>query len=284
MKKQIASTRTRKHSKALVSIVILQYDNPQLTEQCIASLKNHCLTPHEIILVDNNSNDPKARSLGKKLRGIRFVQNKSNEGFSKGNNTGAALARGDILLFLNNDTIAEADVIAPIRKVFDADPGIGIVGPKLLNADRTLQLSAGELPSIVNEMKDRFLYRSYEAGKTFAVRRATKRYSAKRRVGWVTGAALFIRRDLFETLDGFDDELFMFFEDKDLCHRAGLTVAKVIYSPDASIVHLRGASGNNTTETIYRTSQLRYYQKHRNPLEQMLLKSYLELGKKLDRG
>jgi GT2 family glycosyltransferase len=284
MNRAIASVRRTKSPEKTVSIVILQYNNPQLTVQCIESLKEHCTIPHEIILVDNDSDDPKARNLGKKLRGIRFVQNETNEGFSKGNNTGAAIAEGSILLFLNNDTIAEEDFITPILKVFGGDPSIGIVGPRLLNRDRTLQLSAGKLPSIMNEMKDRAFYRSYEAGKPLTVRRAKTLYSAPREVKWVTGAALFIRRVLFKKLGGFDEGFFMFFEDKDLCHRARLSGAKVLYTPDASLVHLRGASANSATNNVYRTSQVRYYEKHRGQIEQFLLKGYLRLAKKFSHG
>ena len=268
----------------MVSIVILQYNNPQLTVQCIDSLKERCTIPHEIILVDNNSDDPKARNLGKKLRGIRFVLNETNEGFSRGNNIGAAIAEGNIFLFLNNDTIAEEDFITPIKKVFDGDRNIGIVGPRLLNGDRTLQLSAGNLPSIMNEMKDRAFSRSYEAGEPLTVRRAKTLYSVPREVKWVTGAALFIRRVLFEKLGGFDEGFFMFFEDKDLCHRARLSGAKIVYSPSGSLVHLRGASANSATKSIYRTSQVRYYRKHRGKLEQILLKGYLRFTKKSIHG
>jgi len=260
----------------MLSIVILQYNNPELTKQCVESLQRHCAVSHEIILVDNNSVNQDARKLGETLAGIRFVQNLANEGFGKGNNKGASIARGDILLFLNNDTIAEEDFCTPIYRIFEEDSQIGIVGPKVLNRDHSLQLSAGSLPSLVTELKDKVLYRSYEAGQTLALRYAQTKFSRTQRVEWVTGAALFVRRELFEKLNGFDEDFFMFFEDKDLCLRGRLLGAQVVYSVETSVIHLRGASINNTTERIYRESQLKYYRKHRGRLELMIVKNYLK--------
>lgn len=268
----------------MVSIVIVQYNNPDLTKQCISSLRKHCPIPHEIILVDNNSENPDARVLEKEIAKIRFIQSRVNDGFGKGNNTGAAIARGNILLFLNNDTITEENFFTPINEMFETDSSIGIVGPRLSNRDHSLQLSAGSLPSIVNEMKDKILYRYYEAGHPFAVRRARKQFSVTQEVEWVTGAALFIRRGLFERLKGFDEGFFMFFEDKDLCLRARSLGAKVMYSAGTSLVHLRGASAGDATDDIYRKSQMRYYEKHRNCLEQMILKNYLRYRRRSLRG
>ncbi|HEY6953546.1 MAG TPA: glycosyltransferase family 2 protein [Bacteroidota bacterium] len=263
----------------MISIIIVQYNKPELTKQCIKSVSKHCGVPHEIILVDNNSEDPEARSLGATLPGIRFLQNTANEGFGKANNKAAAVARGDIFFFLNNDTIVENDLFIPIRELIDNDRRIGIVGPRLLNQDHSLQLSAGSLPSILTETKDRLFYRRFEARAQAAVEHAHQLFSVTREVEWVTGAALFIRRNLFESLGGFDEEFFMFFEDKDLCLRARLLGAKVVYSAGTSLVHLRGASASSATNGLYRASQLRYYGKHRSQFEQVLLKVYLRIRK-----
>lgn len=283
-KRSGTSDRVTRAQKISVSVVIVQFNNPHLTEQCLRSLSRLKGIPLEIIVVDNNSTDPNARTLGRKFGTIRFIQNDHNDGFGAANNKGASFARGDFLLFLNNDTLAHGNFVSPVVELFEGHPEIGIIGPKLTNSDHTLQLSCGDLPSIFNEMLDRRYYRKYESRSPHTVRHAEGLYSEIREVEWVTGAALFIRRELFEQLRGFDEEFFMFFEDKDLCLRARLLGAQVMYTPAASVVHVRGASANSSTKRYYRSSQIRYYEKHRNLIEQILLKSYLIIGRRLSDG
>lgn len=259
------------------SIIVLQYNHAELTRQCLASLLAHVDRRHQVILVDNNSTDPQAREMGGEFPGVTFVACQENGGFSRGNNAGAVHATGDILLFLNNDTLLQSDFVAPILRRFDESPQAGIVGPRLLNGDESFQLSAGRLPTFGREMIDKAIAAATE-GSSRAVARIVEGWFARARtVGWVTGAALAIRRDVFVRVGGFEESFFMFFEDKDLCARVQNAGFEVWYDPASELRHLRGGSANSRTAMAYRASQVIYYGRHRSRLEQRLLAAYLRL-------
>ncbi|MBI4417892.1 MAG: glycosyltransferase family 2 protein, partial [Ignavibacteriales bacterium] len=198
------------------------------------------------------------------------------------NNRAAAQARGDILLFLNNDTVTTGDFVTPVLREFDADPALGVVGPMLANRDGTFQLSSGLLPTVRVECVDKVLYSLLRRRWGPAMRYA-ERARRGRTVQWVTGAALFIRSDVFRQLGGFDERFFMFFEDKDLCARALRKGYRVKYVSTPSLTHLGGGSSGTRREEIekiYRQSQIVYYEKHRPKVEQAFMKVYLRLAGK----
>jgi GT2 family glycosyltransferase len=243
----------------------------------------HSLSPHEVIVIDNSSTD-RQDPITKDYPFVLLIENHSNCGFAKANNQAAGRATGDILLFLNNDTIVQSDIITPVERVFADHSEVGIIGPRLLNADGSFQISAGPLPTFWSEIGDKVLYGSVERRIPLALRYAERRHSMTRHVGWVTGAALFIRRSLFMKLGGFDERMFMYFEDKDLCLRAWKEGFSVMYYPEVSLIHLKGGSGNiddlMRLKTAYRESQVLYYRTHRPGYEQLLLRVYLGLAGK----
>jgi len=256
----------------IVSIILVQHNQSRLTREAIDSLRSHYRGPHEIIVVDNGSTDP-----GPLPGGILLLRNEENLGFGAANNRAAQNAQGEVLLFLNNDTLTTMDFVTPALNELLRDPRVGIVGPKILNADGTLQLSNGPLPSLRVEMTDKILYRLVGKKWDPAIRYAA-RVRTRSETEWVTGAALFIRSDVFRELGGFDERFFMFFEDKDLCARARLRGYVVRFVPGAEVIHLRGGSSGERRdwiERIYRESQFRYYEKHRPAVERILLRMYL---------
>lgn len=268
----------------MLSVIILQYNNAALTKNAIESFQKHYRGEHEIILVDNNSTEEEARHMGQHLQNIHFIQNETNEGFSKGNNRAAHRAKGEILLFLNNDTITASDFASDVLDVLRKDASVGIIGPKLLNEDFSFQISCGKLPSILREAIDKIIYSRVRKKANSAFHRLEKKYSQPMPVEWVTGAALFIRAHIFKRLGGFDEQLFMFFEDKDLCLRTRLLGKKVIYFPSTSLIHLGGGSNTSsvkkTAEMIYRRSQIYYYKKHLSLFQQYVLTLYLKIAEK----
>jgi len=259
------------------SIIVLQYNHADLTRQCLTSLRAHVDRRHQVILVDNDSTQAEARALGGEFPWVEFVACPENGGFSRGNNAGAARATGDVLLFLNNDTLVESDFIAPLLRRFDESPRAAIVGPKLLNGDGSFQLSAGRLPSFARETLDKAVSAAIDGGNRLACRLVERRFARARLVEWVTGAALAIRRDVFGRVGGLDASFFMFFEDKDLCARVRQAGFEVWFEPASRLKHLRGGSANPLTARVYRASQVRYYRLHRPRLEQRLLGVYLKM-------
>ncbi len=268
----------------MLSIIIVQHNNQNLTIQAIESIKTNLRKDYEVIVVDNCSNDNDPNILKELFPEIKLIINKENLGFGKANNTGTKTANGEILFFLNNDTIIKSDFVRHIEYYFQNDPSIGIIGPKLLNGDFSLQLSHDNLPSFVNEFVTKFSSKLFYQNFDPIVKIKSKKYSVRKNVGFVTGAALFIRKNLFIDLGGFDEQMFMYFEDADLCMRVKDSGYKILFIPEVEIIHLRGASWHNdnfdSLKNHYRKSQLLYYSKHRSSFENLLLKYFLLLSGK----
>ena len=263
----------------MISVIIVQHDSAELTIEAIRTLREHHRDGFEIIVVDNGSAVEARRLVEQNAAGVQIIASPENVGFGAANNLAVRAAKGEILFFLNNDTIFTGPVLPGAERAFAEDGSLGILGLGLLNRDRTFQLSAGSLPSFWSEIADKMVYAALRRKSPRVLLKLQKRFSHCQSVGWVTGAALFIRRADFERLGMFDDTMFMYFEDKDLCQRAHAAGLSVVYDPSLSLIHLKGASSTSSSShelaRVYRRSQLSYYKKHRPLLERMLLMAYL---------
>jgi GT2 family glycosyltransferase len=269
----------------MISVIILQHNGVALTQACLRSFLRYHGEEHEVIVVDNASTESYGK-LQVEFPAVRLIGNSTNAGFSAANNMAARSARGDILLFLNNDTLFDGEVCESILQVFNGDRRIGVVGPRLLYPDGAFQLSAGTLPSFWREISEKWFYAMERNRLAMNIWRGMTGHHGD--VGWVTGAALFIRRSVFEQVGGFDEKLFMYFEDKDLCCRVREAGYRIIYAPTPSLIHLKGGSTKSDSapslRTTYRKSQLHYYHTHRARHEQWLLRAYLRMINQLPRN
>lgn len=264
----------------MISVILVQHNGGRMTLDAVRTLRRYHPDGYEVIVVDNGSTDGSASLLRSELTGVQVLEN-ANQGFGSANNMAASMAHGEIFLFLNNDTLCTQEYMSDVERIFGSDVGMGILGPRLNNPEGSFQLSAGALPTFWSEIGDKFLYAA--AGRRIrpVVNQAEHYFSTRREVGWVTGAALFIRRTLFERLGGFDERMFMYFEDKDLCARARVLGARAMFDPSFSMIHLKGGSSPGgmpaNLRREYRKSQMLYYSVHRPPYEQALLGNYLRL-------
>lgn len=258
-----------------VSIIIVNYNGCALTRQCLGSIREHITGPVEVVVVDNASSDDSRQVLPGLFPNVRFLWLDDNRGFGYANNRGAECATGDILFFLNNDTILTSDPLSALIDRFTTDADCGIAAPKLLNRDGSFQLSFGEFPDILTEARTRSISRDPSA-----IRRLEPQQTAPVRKDWVTGAALLIRRTMFKNIGGFDERFFMYYEDSDLCKRVADTGASVWYCPSVSVIHLGGSSYTKKDPRIsleYRKSQLLYYRNHHSPAQRLMLFVFLWL-------
>jgi N-acetylglucosaminyl-diphospho-decaprenol L-rhamnosyltransferase len=261
-----------------VSAVIVSYNTAELLQDCLRSMTQHTRTPHEIIVVDNNSTDGSAAQVEQNFPTVTIIRNKANLGFSKASNLGARSSHGEHILFLNPDVQVKAGAVDALVSHLEIHNQAGIVGPRFVFPDGRFQLSAGNLPGIWQEWKDRRLSRRTQTADEKLHERVASLFRNVHAVGWVTGACLLIRRSLFDALGGFDEKLFLYFEDKDLCKRAASLGAKVVYYPEAEVVHhLGGAALGNTKflRRVYQTSHHEYYRKHHGWFSNLLLSLYL---------
>ncbi len=262
-----------------VSIILVNYNGAQITIDCLHSIRSQLHSvPYEVIVVDNASTDQSADLIQETFPEVKLLRQSENRGFGAGNNIGARNASGKYLFFLNTDTILTCDLLPHLIEVMEKDSSIGIVGPRLLNSDGSLQLSTARSISFWGEyqdLKQKLDYRNLEQRS-----RIYEQFETMQEVDIVIGAALFMRKKLFESLGGFDETFFMYFEESDLCQRAKLKGWKNIYVPSISLIHLGGYSVNKVADQLrleYRRSQLYYYQKHRPYYEQVIVRCYLLL-------
>jgi GT2 family glycosyltransferase len=227
----------------LVSVIIPVYDNWEVTERCLASvLSCDAEIAIELIVVDDASTDETPEKLSR-LLGVNVLRNPVNVGFVSGCNRGAAVARGRYLFFLNNDTHLYADSIAALVRRIERDGDIGIVGSKLVYPDGKLQEAGGIIWS------DAF---AWNYGHSDDVDRPE--YNFARDVDYVSGAALLVRADLFQELEGFDERYApAYYEDADLCFAARAHGMRVVYEPSSVVTHHGGlTAGRDVTAGMKR--------------------------------
>jgi len=232
------------HKQLKVSIILLNWNNPYDTVECIESLKEISYPNYEIIVVDNNSTDDSIKEL-ENIRNIQLIRNDSNLGFAGGNNVGIeyALKRSsDLILLLNNDTVVEKEFLSVLVKRAVADKNVGIIGNKVYYYSEPAKIwSAGG--GITRLTKRTFQYGENKIDK--------KRFIREMEVDFLSGCCMLIKREVFERIGLLDAEYFMYYEDVDFCLRAK-KLFKIIYTPGAIIWHKVSATSNKSYRDYYR--------------------------------
>ncbi|MGH9150440.1 MAG: glycosyltransferase family 2 protein [Acidimicrobiales bacterium] len=224
-----------------VSAVIVNYNARAHLLACVAALRSEGVD--DVVVADNASADGSLAALATADPDAVLIATGANLGYGSAANRGAVAARGQYLLVGNSDLVVQPGAVAALRAALDAEPGLGIVGPRIENADGGLYPSARRFPSPVDAAGHALL------GLVAPANPFTRRYrmldwdhAASRPVDWVSGACFLARRRAWEAVGGFDPAYFMYAEDVDLCwrsHRAGWGVA---YEPAAVVVHAQGVS------------------------------------------
>ncbi|MFP4680311.1 MAG: glycosyltransferase [Chitinispirillaceae bacterium] len=232
--------------KKLISIVIVNYKVPQCLQEALRSLRQAELYGRsEVIVVDNASGDDSKKIVTSEFPEVQWVQLKSNIGFGKACNVGVRHASGQYLLFLNPDTVISSNTLTSAVQFMKQHPQTGLLGPKILNPDGTLQLSCRRsfpTPSVA------FYYFS-GLSSLFPKSKRFGRYNLTymdenetAQVDAISGSFMFMRVDLFREIGGFDERFFMYGEDIDLCFRIRQKGYQIWYHPRVQIIHLKGKS------------------------------------------
>jgi GT2 family glycosyltransferase len=221
-----------------VSIIIPLYGRSDLTARCLESIITN--TPddlYEVVLVDNASPDDTGELLDALDGDVTIIRNEENRGFAAACNQGAGAARGELLLFLNNDTEATPGWLPAFVRPLRREPGVGIVGARLVYPDRRIQHAGCLLVDNrdAGEIENHHRFRGEPEDGPGVLE--------PRDLNAVTGAALLIRREVFEAAGGFDEGYWNGHEDIDLCLRVKEAGWRIRYEPSALLVHHEGASG-----------------------------------------
>ncbi len=229
-----------------ISVVIVNYNVKDFLLKCLDSVKNASANLRvEIIVVDNNSSDGSVAYVKNIHPDVKYTALNANLGFSKANNVGFKQATGKYILILNPDTIIEEQNLDIMFDYMEKNSQVGLAGCKVLNADGSFQLPCrrGFPTPWVSFCKLFGLQSLFPKSKLFARYNQTFRsIDETYYIDAVMGAYMFTRRDLINSINGFDEDFFMYGEDLDLCHRIKQAGLEVAYFHGTSIVHYKGES------------------------------------------
>lgn len=260
-----------------VSVIIVSYNTRDLLLSCLSSLQSVTLAI-ETIVVDNASTDGSAEAARAHVIHPRVLAQSDNLGFGKANNIGIRAAQAPYVLILNSDAAVRPGSIETLAALLDARPTVGIVGPRNLNTDGSVQLSFGPDLTPWNEWQQRRRMRALRRGDPKAKRRVEEMTAREHEPAWISGSCVLVRRDLLLRLDGFDEGFFLYEEDVDLCVRVRQAGFKVLFTPNAEIVHHLGrsmATAPSRSRQAYRDSHIRFYQKHNGPFDRLVLRLWM---------
>ncbi len=254
-----------------VSVIIISYNVRSYLAHAIDAIMKSDYGELEIIVVDNNSYDGTCEYLKEnynQVSSIHVISNNENVGFGRAVNQAGKVATGEYYLILNPDTIIEEETISVLVNYLYKNKNVGMVGPKILNADGTLQLACKRsfptikvaLPKILG--LDRIFPNSKWAGKYNLTYLDPEKIAS---VDAISGSCMLASAETFNRLSGFDEQFFMFGEDLDLCARIWESGQEVHYVPETKIVHYKGESVKtapyDSREAFYHSMNI-YVNKH----------------------
>lgn len=220
----------------------------------------------EAIFVDNCSTDGSVEFLRKEYPQVKIIQNKTPKGFGENNNIGAFASVGKYLAIINPDVRVRKGSIDVLYDFMEKNPKVGIAVPHLFNVDLTHQFS---IRSFITPKL--FINRILSHGRDSSDNKEVEQYLCKdidiqktQPIDWAVGAALFLSRDMYSMLAGFDKDYFLYMEDEDLCLRSWQTGYPVVYVPQSEMIHnhLRASSKLGKKAFIHFKSLCTFFKKH----------------------
>jgi N-acetylglucosaminyl-diphospho-decaprenol L-rhamnosyltransferase len=297
-----AATRDDRRStvdrKPTLSIVIVSWNVWDLLRACLHAIESNS-TPTddlhlrqfgpgqdrvtlEVIVVDNASDDATPDLVPSRFPWVRFVAGQENLGFTRGCNRGYAASTGRLVYFLNPDTVPADGSLWQLTAAIQGDESIGVVGPQLRYPDGSRQSSRRHFPTPLTGF-----FESTWLGRLWPGNPWSRHYhlagwpaSFRQDVDWLTGAALLVRREALEEVGPFDENFFMYSEELDLCRRIATAGWRIVYVPEAVVVHYEGRSSGQVVAARhihFNASKVLYYRKYFGPRWAELLRHYLLL-------
>jgi len=264
-----------------VAVAIISWNTRDLLRNCLHSvLGDRC---SEVVVIDNGSGDGSPDMVRRQFPAVQLVVNPHNPGFGAAGNQAFALTSAPYLLLLNGDTEVRPGGLEAIAAYLDQYPVVGVLGPKLVHPDGRLQSSCSSFPHPLFPLVK-------SKGLTRLIRRIpllrdrvldTWRHNEPRKVPWVVGAALAIRRQAFEAVGGFDESFHLYFEEPDLCRRMLTAGWETHFAPVTDVIHVEGASTQQRRAEVlwaWAESYRRYNERHFQGLRLALARATYRFG------
>jgi GT2 family glycosyltransferase len=252
-----------------LSVVIVSYNGRDDLRRCLRSLVDNTQgISYEIIVVDNASRDGSADMVASEFPQARLIARASNAGFGAAANEGIAVASGEAVLLLNPDAMVNGNALPPMLHYLRGNPDVAVLGPRLLDEDGSLQLSCRRFPGYGQALFGRhsLLTRLFPRNRLSTSYLMTDwDHAATTDIDWLSGACMMLPRHTLEELGLLDEGYFMYNEDVDLCQRAHRAGYRVVYFPEAAVVHrIGGSSSTLPARSIIERhrSMWHYYRKH----------------------
>ncbi len=283
-----------------LSIIIVSWNVRDLLAECLASIEAAPCTIvgvagqeypadasgrasgtryAEVIVVDSASSDGSVYMIRHRFPWVQLIEQAENVGFTRGNNIALDVARGRHVLLLNPDTVVHGDALNQLVGYLDANPDVGIVGPRVLNDDGTTQSTRRRFPTPITAIFESTWLQP------IAPQRILADYYVSDlpddgtfEVDWVQGCALMARRAVYDEIGPLDERYIMYSEELDWCKRAKSANWGVVYLGTATITHYGGKSTEQVranSHIYFQQSKIRYFAKHHSALIAFALRLYL---------
>ncbi|MDZ7798396.1 MAG: glycosyltransferase family 2 protein [Patescibacteria group bacterium] len=252
-----------------LSIIIVSWNVSKHLNICLNSIyKNSENIEFEIIVIDNNSKDNTLSLIKKKFPQVKLISNKKNFGFATAVNQGLAQSKGKYLLLLNPDTVLLPDTLKKSLTYMKKNHFTGVMGPKILNSDLSLQPSCRRFPTTLSQtlilLKIHHIFPKLRSLRKYLMQDFD--YKESKEVDQVMGAYFLIRRSVLEKVGGFDENFYILFEEVDFCRRVKEVGLKVDFYPLVKIIHHGGESFKKVksirSQINFNRSLLYYFKKY----------------------
>lgn len=269
-----------------ISIITINYNSSSHTINMVESIRKMTSPEieYEIIIVDNASEPDQYHQLLSLLPypNLKIIRSRINGGFASGNMLGVQSAQGEYYLFLNNDTLLQNDVLTHFYTYAQSHLDVGLLGGHLSNSNGSRTSSYKKFPSLLSNLLGNSLARFFTPN-DFPSNKTPLNQPTE--VGVISGSCMFFRRSVFDSIGGFDSVFFLYCEEEDISKRVWDYGAKIVYLPDAHILHLEGASTTRslTIEKEFYISYVHLLEKH-FPLWKSSIIKLLRLFKLLRRS
>lgn len=253
----------------LIDLIIVNYKSTDYLNRCLRSVYRSLNgTKTNVYVFDNGSSDH-VDQIKDSFPEVNLLKDNRNLGFSRAVNIVSKKTSSSYVVFLNPDAIIKNGLFESAKKFMEANPDVGIIGPRILDPDGCVQGSARAFPTFLSGLAGRrsLITKMFPGSRLACTNILSNNSDGKTpmEVDWVSGACMFVRRDALDDVGLFDERFFLYWEDVDLCKRMVTGGWKVVYYPSAAIEHaVGGSSGRNLVRSVFEfhKSAYLYFGKH----------------------